>query len=522
MKFQLKTFLGFMGITSIFIIFGALLNFQVGSLNPIINQLNEDLEDFDTSEELEKLTFVIEDSRSKLVYGPVIFIVNPDELYQQQYELSSQQIFKTVDKAIKRSDNAIDKKIFENLKETNMKLENTEREVFNLVQENKIEEAKALLVGEEYQSLKESFSLFITKFFNNKQMEANDSFSKLVQVSGAIEKNSLVLKSLTQLILISVASVVIASILLSIFISRSISKPLIKLNTIANDLNKGLFDTKIVIESNDEIGEFSKAFDSVANTMKKNQVLIKKQLVKLEVIDKQKEEFSSMVTHELKTPLTPIRGYCEILKDESFGTLTKDQINYVEKIDSNARLLERLIGDVLDVQKLDMGKMSFNKKSFDMCNFLDRLKQDSSHLMKDKGIEFVVTDSLKTTLKTDQLRLLQILENLIRNSVDFVPSKNGKIEVGVKQENGKMIFRVKDNGVGISKEKQQNIFKKFYQVDTSHTRKHGGTGLGLVVCKGLIEGLGGEIWFESESGKETTFYFSIPIYEEKIIMEIPC
>ena len=96
-----------------------------------------------------------------------------------------------------------------------------------------------------------------------------------------------------------------------------------------------------------------------------------------------------------------------------------------------------------------------------------------------------------------------------------MPSKNGKIEVVVKQENGKMISHVKDNGIGIPKDKQQNIFKKFYQVDTSHTRKHGGTGLGLVICRGIVNALGGEIWYESEPGKGTTFYFSIPIYKEK-------
>jgi len=238
-------------------------------------------------------------------------------------------------------------------------------------------------------------------------------------------------------------------------------------------------------------------------------------------IDKQKDEFSSMITHELKTPLTPIRGYCEMLQDESFGTLTKDQISYVKKINSSAVLLERLIHDILDAQKLDMGKMSFNKESFDVCDFLDRVKQDSSYLMKNKGIEFIVTDSVKITLKTDQLRLGQILENLIRNSVDFVPSKNGKIEVGAKQENGKIIFHVKDNGIGIPKDKQQNIFKKFYQVNTSDTRKHGGSGLGLAICKGIVSALGGEIWFESESGKGATFYFSVPTERKKITMDLP-
>ena len=267
---------------------------------------------------------------------------------------------------------------------------------------------------------------------------------------------------------------------------------------------------KLVLEKenslklNKQIMENTKKLDTAYKELKKSDLL--------------KEEFTSMVTHELKTPLTPIKGYCEMLKDESFGTLTKDQIYYVEKINSSANTLERLIGDVLDVQQIDMGRMSFKIKSFDVGNFLDRLQQDSSHLMKDRAIEFVVTDSVKTTLKTDQLRLQQVLENLIRNSVDFVPPKNGKIEVGVKQENGKMIFHVKDNGIGIPKEKQKNIFKKFYQVDTSQTRKHGGTGLGLVICQGIVGGLGGNIWFKSEPGKGTTFSFDIPLENNKKVV----
>ena len=335
-------------------------------------------------------------------------------------------------------------------------------------------------------------------------------------------------KTLGTIVLLSSISVLLA-IGIGFLISSSIGIPLKKLESSAKKVAQGNLDAKIFHKKNDEIGELALQFDDMRKSIKKSNEKLTAQTKELELankelkqIDKQKEEFSSMITHELKTPLTPIRGYCEILKDESFGILTKDQIHYVEKINSSAGLLERLIGDVLNVQKLDMGKMSLNKDSFDVCNFLDGLKQDSAHLMKDKGIEFVVTSSVKTTLKTDQLRLGQVLENLIVNSVDFVPSKNGKIEVGAKQENGKMIFHVKDNGAGIPKEMQQNIFKKFYQVDTSHTRKHGGTGLGLVICRGIVDALGGEIWFESKPGKETAFYFSIPIYGEKITMEPPC
>ena len=266
----------------------------------------------------------------------------------------------------------------------------------------------------------------------------------------------------------------------------------------------------------------SKKIEYDQKTIIEQKKKLEKNMLELRESELLKEEFSSMVTHELKTPLTPIRGYCEMLLDkDSFGSLSDSQVNFITKIDSSAVILERLIGDILDAQKLDMKRMTFNKESFEMDEFLDEFKQDSESLMKDKGIKFIVTDSVKVTIKTDQLRLRQVLDNLVRNAIDFVPPKNGKIEVSAKQENGKMIFHVKDNGIGIPKEKQINIFKKFYQVDTSVTRKHGGTGLGLAICRGIVDALGGDIWFESEQGKETTFYFSIPTFREKITMETP-
>jgi len=237
--------------------------------------------------------------------------------------------------------------------------------------------------------------------------------------------------------------------------------------------------------------------------------IINVQLKKLETVDKQKEEFASMVTHELKSPLTPIMGYCEMLKDASFGPLTQDQIGYVAKIESNTLTLERLISDVLDVQRLEMGKMKFNKENFDVDKLLCKLKQDFLPIMKDKGIEFVVVDIQNLSITSDEFRLRQVFNNLIRNSIDFVPLKNARIEIGAKKENGKIIFHVKDNGSGIPKDKQKNIFKKFYQVDTSATRRHSGAGLGLVISQGMINGLGGEMWFESEPGKETIFHFTV-------------
>jgi PAS domain S-box-containing protein len=234
----------------------------------------------------------------------------------------------------------------------------------------------------------------------------------------------------------------------------------------------------------------------------------------------QKEEFSSMMTHELNTPLVPIKGYCEMIKDtDTFGPLNKDQLDFIDKIDSNATLLERLISDLLDVQKLDMKKMSFLITEFGLEGFMDELKENNMHLMKNKKINFTIKYPKNLSLNSDKQRLRQVLDNLIRNSVDFVPMKDGRILVEAKIKEKNIIFSVQDNGPGIPKEKQSHIFKKFYQIDTSATRKHGGTGLGLVICKGIAEGLRGKIWLESEFGKGTTFFIYLPAPEEKVVVE---
>ncbi len=198
---------------------------------------------------------------------------------------------------------------------------------------------------------------------------------------------------------------------------------------------------------------------------------------------------------------------------EMMGKLNFEQLQSINEIYLNTIRLERLIADVLDAQKLDMNRMHFNKTEFDVRNFILSIETDLSHVMKEKQTKFV-NNVNHFHMNSDKDRLYQVLNNLIRNSIDFVPAGKGRIEVGAYFKDSNVIFYVKDNGIGIPKDKQGNIFKKFYQIDTSASRKHGGTGLGLAICKGIIEGLGGKIWFESKQGEGTTFYFGLPINDK--------
>jgi len=141
---------------------------------------------------------------------------------------------------------------------------------------------------------------------------------------------------------------------------------------------------------------------------------------------------------------------------------------------------------------------------------MDEVVKLCKPMMKDKKIEFVDSSSTKKSISSDHVMLDKVFFNLIQNAVDFVPTKQGRIEIGAKEEGNSVVFYVKDNGIGIMEKKKDFVFKKFYQVDISFKRKYGGSGFGLVICKGIVENLGGKIWFDTKEGEGTTFYFSIP------------
>ena len=236
------------------------------------------------------------------------------------------------------------------------------------------------------------------------------------------------------------------------------------------------------------------------------------QYMKLRQIDELKDEFASMISHELTTPLFPIKFHAEMLKDPSiFGKLNKEQLNSVNEIYENSIKLDKLISDILDVQKLEQNGLKFTKINFKTDEFMNKIYDNSKAMMESKSIKFENSTRDEIIIDSDPGRLEQVFSNLIKNSVDFVPEKTGKIEICAKTDEGNYVkFYVKDNGIGIPKEKQKNLFKKFYQIDTSVKRRHRGSGLGLSICKGIIEGLGGKIWIESAEGLGTIVYFTIP------------
>lgn len=227
--------------------------------------------------------------------------------------------------------------------------------------------------------------------------------------------------------------------------------------------------------------------------------------------DSMKEEFSAMISHELKTPITPIMMWTDTLMEEDIlGKLNDGQKDAVEKIRLSAWDLKNLVNDVFDSYKMDLGKMKFNCKNILVDDIMNEVRVNASKRVEGKTIQLTNSTEKSFTFSSDKTRLAQVLNNLVNNAIDFVPKENGKIEINASEKNGNAHFYVKDNGIGIHPDLHKDLFKKFYQVDTTYTRKHGGTGLGLTICKGIVDGLGGKIWLDSDVGKGTTFHFTLP------------
>ena len=286
-----------------------------------------------------------------------------------------------------------------------------------------------------------------------------------------------------------------------------------------NNLEKQIqYKTQNLSRINEELKQLNKEFERKEKELKKtNRELIEN--------ENKKEEFISMIAHELRSPLVPIKGYTEMLLiSKKMGQLTDIQKKALQSIYRNVNKQESLVEDILDVYKLDLGKIILTKQNVSIANMFTNVLNDLKSILEEKQISIITEMNTKSIVYCDQKRIEQVLSNLIKNSIDFVPEKNGKIILVAKETketkkernktyySSNIMFTIQDNGPGIPHDKIGNLFKKFYQMDTSATRKHTGTGLGLVICKGLIEAHSGRIWIDNNHKDGFKIMFSIPQY----------
>jgi signal transduction histidine kinase/putative methionine-R-sulfoxide reductase with GAF domain len=231
----------------------------------------------------------------------------------------------------------------------------------------------------------------------------------------------------------------------------------------------------------------------------------------LEIANKHKSEFLANMSHELRTPLNAIIGFSEVLLERLFGEINEKQDDYLKDIHSSGKHLLTLINDILDLSKIEAGRMELESSTFDIADAIS----NATTLVRERAQRHGIVlgqqvDRKLGEITADERKFKQILLNLLSNAVKFTPD-NGRIDITARREENDVAVAVHDTGIGIAVEDQAAVFEEFRQVGRDYTSKQEGTGLGLALTKKFVELHGGRIWLESEPGKGSTFTFTLPI-----------
>jgi len=274
---------------------------------------------------------------------------------------------------------------------------------------------------------------------------------------------------------------------------------------------------------NEKINELEQSEDASLNIMEdlqvtmenleKTQKRIELQNIQLKKLDKIKSDFLNITSHELRTPMSAIKGYIQMILKRTLGEITEEQKQALTVIVRNTNRLDNLIQDILDISRLESGTMKFISEPTNIQQMTNEAIETTHLIAETKTITLSAeVEQNLSDITMDKERIKQVIMNLINNAIKFSPNKSTVI-LRAKKETNNILFEVQDHGRGIPKEHQTKIFDTFYQVDSGMDRKFGGAGLGLAIARGIVLSHGGNIWVESSGtpGEGSTFKFTIPL-----------
>jgi signal transduction histidine kinase len=318
--------------------------------------------------------------------------------------------------------------------------------------------------------------------------------------------------------MIYIALLLVLSAFVGGLLAQHITLPLVRLRAAAGRLAAGDIAMRLNFTRQDEVGDLGRAFDSMAAALLERSAQLRvaheelqSQYLQVQDANRLKSEFLANMSHELRTPLNAIIGFSEVLQEKLFGELNEKQAEYTEDILTSGRHLLSLINEILDLSKVEAGRMELETAPFDLPLAIENARTFVRERAAKHGItvEMDVDERLGEYVG-DERKIKQILLNLLSNAVKFTP-EGGRIGINARQVDGAIEISVTDTGIGIAPEDQPKIFEEFRQVGADYAHKVEGTGLGLTLAKKFVELHGGRIWVESEPGKGSTFTFALPL-----------
>ncbi len=286
------------------------------------------------------------------------------------------------------------------------------------------------------------------------------------------------------------------SLALGILFSRKISSPVRVLTLAAREIARGNLDSQVDIEGNQEMAELSHTFNFMTRKLK-------------EGIEKERN-FVANVSHELRTPLTSIEGFSQAILDGLVED-REQQRRYLKIINEESKRLVRVLRDLLTLSRLDAGEIAMRPARLETTSFLQEVREKFIHQAEEKKVDLAVEATEDSpTLEVDRDKLEQVMINLVDNALKFTPA-GGKVTLYAAPASGGWVrFSVKDTGLGIPPEDLPHVFDRFFRVERSRATRYGGAGLGLSICRQLVEAMGGNIQVESAQGVGTVFTVNLP------------
>ena len=320
-------------------------------------------------------------------------------------------------------------------------------------------------------------------------LEARDRVSNAAEIA----------KNARNTTLIALGLALVLTLVVGLLMTRAMLRPIEELRRGMAHVSQGDFDPNVhvPVERTDEIGELSRSFSTMT--------------AQLAELDRLKAEFVSVASHEIKTPLSVIRGYVSLLTDGIYGEVTDQQKKTLESVSDQVDRLTRLVHRLLDISRFEAGGGRLELRRINVRDFLDELTGGFHVLAFQNGIDFAVNvaGDAPVNIEGDADRLNEVLGNILSNAFKFT-ERGGRISLDARRSGAGLEVEVQDSGVGIPPDKLPKIFEKFYQVDNSAQPRSAGSGLGLAIAREIVEAHGGTITAESEVGKGTTFCVTLP------------
>lgn len=240
--------------------------------------------------------------------------------------------------------------------------------------------------------------------------------------------------------------------------------------------------------------------------------MTKKKLNKQEQLGEIQTDFVTLTSHQLRTPLSGMKWLLELLQKSDTGNLSKKQKDFLDKIYSSNERMIALVNDLLEVSRIEQGKSKLYLQPTDLSSIIRSLIKEKESEIKKKRlrVSFTIEHEPFPQVRTEMNKIRQALANLISNAITYT-QEAGQISIDLTIPDDTVLVKVSDTGVGIPKEQQKQLFSKFFRGSNVRSLETTGTGLGLYIAKAFIEASGGRIWFQSEPGKGTTFFFTLPL-----------